>query len=155
MTIYHTYREEEAMTIYHTYREEEAMTLRRLLAVTGTTAALTEEELDEAHDYISYNDWSAQGAAHKKMAGTSASCYPLQGQSWVASSGCAALAGKPFAVMLLRGTQASCPRRDRCLLNSFELAHALTWASHVVLAGRGRAPDALGGAMAPYAGRCP
>ena len=66
MTIYHTYREEEAMTIYHTYREEEAMTLRRLLAVTGTTAALTEEELDEAHDYISYNDWSAQGAAHKK-----------------------------------------------------------------------------------------
>ena len=94
MTIYHTYREEEAMTIYHTYREEEAMTLRRLLAVTGTTAALTEEELDEAHDYISYNDWSAQGAAHKKMAGTSASCYPLQGQSWVASSGCAALAGR-------------------------------------------------------------
>ena len=42
--------------------------------------------------------------------------------------------GRPMAVMILRGTHRSCKERDRCLENSNELAHVLTWASRVIVA---------------------
>ena len=55
--------------------------------------------------------------------GERGACYSLYGSmyqgemyDWISESGCAAKAGSPFAVLLLRGTKESCSSRDRCVV---------------------------------------
>ena len=69
-------------------------------------------------------DMTGTTAGEALATGVRDMCYSLHGSmyqgaryDWISESGCAAKAGSPFAVLLLRGTRESCVGRDRCLVS--------------------------------------